>query len=209
MSTGKRMTAEARREVIERAATDVFAERGYRGTTVGEIARRSGVSVPVIYDHFTSKRELYAHLVERHYGELRHIWFGHAPGDAPGAERVPRAIAAWFAYMESHRSAARLLFRDTTGDPEIEATHRAIQARSRAALLPLMASEGAAADIDTFDGDVALEMAWEAFRAPLQALALWWYEHPDVPRQQVYAAAMNFVWLGFERILQGETWPVE
>jgi len=209
MSTRKRMTAEARREVIEHAATEVFAERGYRGAAIEEIARRSGVTVPVIYDHFRSKQDLYARLVERHYAELRQIWFAHAPGEVPAAERIPRAIAAWFGYMETHRAAARLLFRDTTGDPEIEGTHRAIQARSRAALLPLMAGEGAAADIDTFGSDVALEMAWEAFRAALQGLALWWYEHPDVPRDQILATAMNAVWLGFERVLQGEKWPAD
>ncbi len=41
------MSAGGRREVIEAAATEVFAERGYQAATMDEIARRSGVSAPV------------------------------------------------------------------------------------------------------------------------------------------------------------------
>jgi AcrR family transcriptional regulator len=199
------MSAGDRREVIERAATELFAERGYRGASMEEIARRSGVTAPVVYDHFASKEELHRRLIERHYAELREIWFRHAAGGGPLRERVPRAIEAWFAYVEAHPFAGRMLFRDTTGDPRIEAMHREIQQESRAALLPLLAQEAGAAHIDLEDA-AAVEMAWEAMRAVLQGLALWWYEHPDVPRERVVASAMNAIWLGFERFLGGEEW---
>jgi hypothetical protein len=49
-------------------------------------------------------------------------------------------------------------------------------------------------------------MAWEVMRAVLQGLALWWYEHQQVPRAQVVATAMNALWIGFERVLAGEAW---
>jgi hypothetical protein len=52
----------------------------------------------------------------------------------------------------------------------------------------------------------AFEMAWEVFRAVLQGLALWWYEHQHIPREQVVATAMNALWIGFERVRRGETW---
>jgi hypothetical protein len=51
-----------------------------------------------------------------------------------------------------------------------------------------------------------MEMAWEVFRAVLQGLALWWNEHPHVPRAQVVATAMNALWVGFERVGRGERW---
>src|SRR5207247_8425364 len=72
-SPRKRLTAAARREVIERAATELFAERGFHGASMEEVARRSGVSVPVVYDHFESKRALHRRLLERHYAELREV----------------------------------------------------------------------------------------------------------------------------------------
>jgi len=52
----------------------------------------------------------------------------------------------------------------------------------------------------------AMDMAWEVFRAVLQGLALWWNEHPDVPRAQVVTTAMNALWIGFERVGRGERW---
>ena len=51
--------------MIERAATQVFAERGYQGAGMDEIARRSGVTPPVLYDHFDSKLDLHRRLLER------------------------------------------------------------------------------------------------------------------------------------------------
>jgi AcrR family transcriptional regulator len=65
--TRKRLTAAARREVIAAAATELFAERGYQRASIEEIARRSGVTPPVVYDHFASKRDLYRDLLERHF----------------------------------------------------------------------------------------------------------------------------------------------
>ena len=180
------MKAADRREVIETVATEVFGERGYHGASVEEIARRAGITVPVIYDHFPSKRALYQGLIERHYANLRTIWFEHAE-----PSQVPAAIDAWFEYVLQHPFAGRMLFRDTTGDPEIEAAHRAIQDSSRAELLPLMARAA-----PHLTEPYAVELAWETFRCVLQGLALWWYEHPDVPREAVVAHALQSVaWL--------------
>ncbi len=200
-----RLSKQERREVIERAAAEVFAERGYRGAAMDEIARRAGISAPVVYDHFASKQELHVRLLERHYAELREVWREYLAGNEPVDQRMPRAFDAWFAYLEEHPYAARLLFADTTGDPEVAARHRKIQERSRALSLPFLAREPGAERIGGVDPE-SIEMAWEVFRAVLQGLALWWNEHPDVPRERLVATAMNALWLGFDRVRGGERW---
>jgi hypothetical protein len=43
-------------------------------------------------------------------------------------------------------------------------------------------------------------------RGVLQGLAMWWYEHPGVPRERVVATAMNALWVGWERTQAGEGW---
>lgn len=43
-------------------------------------------------------------------------------------------------------------------------------------------------------------------RGVLQGLAMWWYEHPEVPRERVVATAMNALWVGWERTQAGEAW---
>jgi AcrR family transcriptional regulator len=203
----KRLTADARREVIERAATEVFAERGYRSASIDEIARRSGVSPPVVYDHFRSKQDLHRRLLERHFAELREIWTEYMVQDDPPEMRMARALDAWFGYVQTHPYAWRMLFQDTSGDPGVQAIHREVAAQSRAALLPLLAREPGAREIAGSAEQEALDMVWEILRAVLQGLALWWYEHQDVSREQVVATAMNALWIGFDRARRGETWP--
>lgn len=200
------MSATARREVIAAAATEVFAERGYAAATIDEIARRSGVSAPVVYDHFESKAGLHAALLEHHLGEMRDVWAAHLDTEGAPQERIPRALNAWFAYVESHPYAWRMIFRDTTGDPEVQARHRAIQAQSSRGLLPLLATLPGADSIAGSQAAVAREMVIELMRSAIAGLALWWYDHREIPREQVVAAAMNALWIGFGRLSQGERW---
>jgi AcrR family transcriptional regulator len=64
MSNVPRLTAEARREAIVDAVRDVFAEKGFDGTTTRELARAAGVSEALLYKHFPSKESLYAAMLE-------------------------------------------------------------------------------------------------------------------------------------------------
>lgn len=200
------MTKEARREVIERAATEVFAERGYHSASIDEIARRSGVSPPVVYDHFASKRDLHRRLLERTRDELLEMWREQLFSDEPAAARVPRAIEAWAGYVESHPFAAKMYFQQSSGDPEVQADLKEVQAQGRAALGVLLGQEPGAELIAGSDAE-ALEMAAEVMRAGLTGLAIWWLDHPDVPREQIVTTALNVVWIGYERVLKGEGLP--
>lgn len=201
-----RLTAAARREVIERAATEVFAAHGYARASMEEIARRSDVSAPVLYDHFASKLELHGRLIERHLGEMREVWGEHLARAGSPEHRIHKAVDAWFGYVESHPFAWRMVFADTSGEPDVQAMHREIQAQSRRALIPLLAEiEGAEAVAGAPDEE-SLEMAVELLRSAIAGLALWWYDHRDIPRERVVAAVMNALWLGFERTGRGERW---
>jgi AcrR family transcriptional regulator len=202
----RRLSAAARREVIAGAAAEVFAERGYHGASIEEIARRSGVTPPVVYDHFASKQELFRVLLEAHFADLREVWGENFVGDAPAAERIARSFDAWFAYVEQHPFAGRMLFRETTGDPAIAAMHAEVAAASRAAVMPLAAAEPGVLDLGATGGEETLEMIWEVLRGVLQNLAMWWCDHPGVPRERVVGVAVNSLWIGLERVQQGEAW---
>jgi AcrR family transcriptional regulator len=197
------MSALERREVIERAAAEVFAERGYHGASIDEICRRSGVTAPVLYDHFSSKLELHKRLLERTRDELLELWRENLAGDEPAEERIPRAIDAWAAYVQEHPYVPRMFFSETTGSPEIEAIHREVQAQATVALGRIVGRESGSA---ATAGGHADEMAAELMRAGLAGLAIWWSDHPDVPREQIVASALNVLWVGLERVRRGETW---
>jgi AcrR family transcriptional regulator len=61
------MTGSERRHQLIDVARSLFAERGYDGTAIEEIAARAHVSKPVVYEHFGGKEGLYAVLVDRDY----------------------------------------------------------------------------------------------------------------------------------------------
>jgi AcrR family transcriptional regulator len=201
------MSADARREVIEQAAAGVFAERGYHGASIDEIARRSGVSAPVVYDHFDSKLDLHRRLLERTRDELLAMWMEHLDGDEPADVRIPRALDAWARYVEAHPYAPRMFFHETTGDPEIQAIHAEVTAGGRAVLGAILGSEPGSENIAGAADAESFEMAAEVIRAGLTGLAIWWSEHPEVPRERIVATAVNALWIGFERVSKGERWP--
>ena len=197
------MSGEERREVIERAAAEVFAQRGYHGASIDEICRRSGVTAPVLYDHFGSKLALHRRLLERTRDELLEVWRNSLAGDEPADVRIPRAVDAWAAYMQEHPYAPRMFFADTTGDPEIEAIHRQVAAQGTIALGAIVGGEPGAPHL----GDSrAHEMAAALMRGALAGLAIWWSDHPEVPREEVVKSALNVIWIGLERVRRGETW---
>ena len=150
-----RLTAAERREVIERAATQVFAERGYQGAGMDEIARRSGVTPPVLYDHFDSKLDLHRRLLERTREELLAMWREQLGSDEPAEQRVPRALDAWARYVEEHPYAARMYFQDPSGDPEARAVHAEVTGPARAALGAILGDEQGGANIAGADDAVA------------------------------------------------------
>lgn len=72
MSTSQvRLPAAERRQAIVDAALRVFAGGSYSGATTAEIARAAGISEPILYRHFASKRELYLACLEAAWTSLR------------------------------------------------------------------------------------------------------------------------------------------
>jgi AcrR family transcriptional regulator len=195
----RRMSAEERRGAIERAAADVFAERGYHGSSIDEICRRCECTPPVLYDHFDSKLELHRRLLERTRDELLELWRANLAGDEPAEVRIPRAIDAWAAYVQEHPYVPRLFFSETTGNPEIEAIHREVRAQAIVALGRIVGREGGS------DG-LGNEMAAEVMRSGLAGLAIWWSDHPEVPRERIVSTALDVIWIGLERVRKGESW---
>jgi TetR/AcrR family transcriptional regulator len=71
--TRQRLTAEARRQVVLDTACRVFSKSSYRGATTAEIAREAGISEPILYRHFGSKRDLYLACLDEAWRAFRGI----------------------------------------------------------------------------------------------------------------------------------------
>jgi len=69
-----RLPAEERRASLLSAACGLFASRGYHGTTTADLARAAGVTEPVLYRHFPSKRALYLACMDWSWEEVKELW---------------------------------------------------------------------------------------------------------------------------------------
>ena len=69
-----RMAAADRRRHLIETAIRVFSEGSYRGTTTAEIARAAGVSEPILYRHFASKRDLYLAALDHLWSQAKVLW---------------------------------------------------------------------------------------------------------------------------------------
>ena len=71
--TKQRLTAVARRQVVLETACRVFSRSSYRGATTADIAREAGISEPILYRHFGSKRDLYLACLDEAWRSFREI----------------------------------------------------------------------------------------------------------------------------------------
>jgi AcrR family transcriptional regulator len=92
-----RLPAEQRKAAVLECACGIFSTGSYRGTTTAEIARRAGVTEPVLYRHFASKRDLYLAVLEESWRRLHALW-EQAIADEPDPRfRVGAIGRAYFA----------------------------------------------------------------------------------------------------------------
>ena len=80
-----------RRDDLARAAARLFAERGYHGTSMGDLAEAVGVQKGSLYSHTGSKQEL-LFLAMREAADAFHAALDAVPEDAPAVERVQLAL---------------------------------------------------------------------------------------------------------------------
>jgi AcrR family transcriptional regulator len=72
-ATRPRLRAEERRQAVLDTACRVFSKSSYRGATTAEIAREAGISEPILYRHFGSKRDLYLACLDETWRNLREL----------------------------------------------------------------------------------------------------------------------------------------
>ncbi|HEU5042534.1 MAG TPA: TetR/AcrR family transcriptional regulator [Nocardioidaceae bacterium] len=107
-----RMTAAERREQLIEIARGLFAERGFDGTSIEEVAARAEVSKPVVYEHFGGKEGLYAVVVDREVRQLLAMVQGALTAGGP-RELLEQAALALLDYIEQAPDGFRILVRDS------------------------------------------------------------------------------------------------
>jgi AcrR family transcriptional regulator len=182
----RRLPSGERRTLIEQAGARLFAELGYESTTVEQICAAAGVSKPMLYRHFESKRDLCTRLMERRRDELAAAPLGtFLETEGPVEQRLEAMIDAWFAHVAEHPHSSRVLLQDVTGDERLREVQRELRRRQRAADVAMLREFGPPLP------EAELEPLGEVIRSSLTGLALWWLERPGVPRAVVVSAMLR------------------
>jgi AcrR family transcriptional regulator len=106
------MTSAERREQLLEIARTLFAERGFEGASIEEIATRAGVSKPIVYEHFGGKEGLYAVVVDREVQTLLSMMRSSLTGGRP-RELLEQATFALLDYIDQSSDGFRILVRDS------------------------------------------------------------------------------------------------
>src|SRR5437588_10206476 len=105
-----RLPAVQRRRQLLDVSLDVFAQRGFHAASMAEVAEAAGVTKPVLYQHFGSKRDLYRELLDD-VGQrlLEEVQKATAAAGSP-RQQVAQGFEAYFRFVAEHESAFSLLF---------------------------------------------------------------------------------------------------
>ncbi|GAA1777444.1 TetR/AcrR family transcriptional regulator [Nostocoides vanveenii] len=107
------MTGTQRREQLIEVGRHTFAERGFEGTSVEEIAATAKVSKPVVYEHFGGKEGLYAVVVDREIADLTARITDTLTAPASPRVLIEQAAMALLTYIEDEPDGFRILVRDS------------------------------------------------------------------------------------------------
>jgi len=185
------MTGPQRREQLLEVGRKLFADKGFEGTSVEEIAAKAGVSKPVVYEHFGGKEGLYAVVVDR---EIRTLLDGI--NVALRVETTPRglleaAALALLDYIEGSTDGFRILVRDS---PAGQSTGSFASLISDVAtqVEHLLAAEFKSRKLDPKTAPLYAQM----LVGMVALTGQWWLDSPKFKKVDVAAHLVNLAWNG-------------
>jgi AcrR family transcriptional regulator len=162
------------RQIVE-LAEQLFSERGYQGASMDELARRAGVTKPVVYELFGNKDGLFRSCLERSAERLATEVAEAVRAESEPEARVRAGGLAFLRFAKDNRVAWELMMEGRFSDAANEARRR------QAALVHELLLEKAPADVDPRE----LELAAHAVNSAYEGVAHWMWEHPDVPLERL------------------------
>lgn len=188
-----RLPAAERRTQILNVALRQFASRGFHDTSMNDIAASAGVTKPVLYQHFDSKRALYLALIEEVAADMLEA-IGKATMNATnGRGQTEAGIIAYFAWVAQHRDSFMLLFGgDARSDDEFAAAVRKVESSVAESIAPLID-----AGLDT-DHQRRLAYALVGMSEGLSRHLVWNDEPFDA--NEVGTQLANLAWAGLRGI---------
>jgi len=200
------LTAEARRQVILDSALDAFADAGFHETSLESVAVGAGISKALIYEHFSSKRELHEALVETWVREMLSRVEESIAGADTAEARLVAGLDGFLEFVEQRREAWRMLIRHRVESEGSDILER-LSAEVAEMIGGLMAEHfPQSAMPEGTSYDLVVDATARQLLGAITAIADWWDEHRSIERAQILAMVMEFAWTGLERVAAGDNW---
>ncbi len=184
-----RVPRQVREHQLVELAEELFAERGYQGASMDELARRAGVTKPIVYELFGNKDGLFRACLQRSADYL-----AEQVAEAVRAEHEPEARLragglAFLRFAADHRVAWELMMEGRFSDTAVEVRRR------QAALVLELLKEMAPGTVDERE----LEMVAHAVNSAYEGVAHWMWEHPDEPIERLADWTVELLLPGLRR----------
>lgn len=189
-----RMTGTQRRHQLIDVARSIFAERGYEGTAVEEVAHRAGVSKPVVYEHFGGKEGLYAVVVDR---EMTALIDGITSSLTNNRyrSRVEAVVLALLTYVEERTDGFRIMTRDSPASTT-SGTYSSLFNDAVGQVASILAGDFARRGQDP---ELAPLYA-QALVGSVSMTAQWWLDAREPKKEVVAAHLVNLMWNGLAHL---------
>ena len=182
-----RLSAPERREQLLAVAGELFAEHGYHRLSMEQLADAAGVSKPVLYQHFSSKRDLYLALVRDALAEMEGQVRTALEGTSDNRARVDGAIGAYFEFIDE--PAFRLIMTAELTDAAVRSEVEGAMRRVAAVIGALIAEDaGLSGDAAQFLASAVRGLATEGARS--------WMERPGVDKREAVHLLSRLAWRG-------------
>lgn len=189
-----RMRGSERRHQLINVARSLFAERGYEGTSIEEVAQRAGVSKPVVYEHFGGKEGLYAVVVDREMTALLDGVTSSLTNNRYRA-RVEAVVLALLTYVEERTDGFRIMTRDSPPS-STSGTYSSLFNDAVTQVASILAGDFARRGLDP---DLAPLYA-QALVGSVSMTAQWWLDAREPKKEVVAAHLVNLMWNGLAHL---------
>jgi AcrR family transcriptional regulator len=192
-----RLPAARRREQLLEVALDVFGEQGFHLASMNDVAEAAGVTKPVLYQHFRSKRDLYRELLDEVGGQLLEAITKATTAARSPHEQVQLGFEAYFRFVAGNEQAFRVLFGGgTRRDEEFAARVAEVEGAIAEAIATLI-------DVEGLTSTERRQLAHGLVGLAEGTSRLWVADGKVDPPEQLAALVADLAWRGLRAVRGG------
>jgi AcrR family transcriptional regulator len=192
---GNRLPRDERRGQLLIVASEVFVDRGYHAAGMDEIADRAGVSKPVLYQHFSSKLELYLAVLHQHIENLISGVRQALSATTDNRQRLRAAVQAFFNFIDHDGQGYRLIFEnDNVTEPQVAAQVQVATEACIDAVFDLISADSG------LDPHRARMIAVGLVGISVDCARYWLYADRPISKADAVEGTVQFAWGGLSHV---------